>query len=76
MVADRPIMMGADAAAVVCGNAADGGGSFGGIGGPELPALLAKGLEWIIPSPPPTFNFDEIPVVTEEPYNYQTSEGH
>jgi len=34
----------------------------------------AKGLEWTIPSPPPTHNFEEIPVVTEEPYQY-TSEG-
>lgn len=31
----------------------------------------AKGLEWEhSPSPPPTFNFDETPVVTEEPYGY------
>ena len=30
----------------------------------------ATGLEWQIPSPPPTFNFDEIPVVTEGPYDY------
>ncbi len=30
----------------------------------------AKGLEWEIPSPPPTENFDQIPVVEEEPYNY------
>ncbi|MCX7717476.1 MAG: cytochrome c oxidase subunit I [Candidatus Sumerlaeaceae bacterium] len=34
----------------------------------------AKGLEWTIPSPPPTHNFEEIPVVTEEPYQY-TSEA-
>jgi cytochrome c oxidase subunit 1 len=31
----------------------------------------AKGLEWTIPSPPPTFNFDEDPVVTEPAYNYK-----
>jgi cytochrome c oxidase subunit 1 len=30
----------------------------------------AAGLEWMIPSPPPTFNFDEQPVVTWEAYNY------
>jgi cytochrome c oxidase subunit 1 len=30
----------------------------------------AKGLEWTIPSPPPTHNFDTTPVVDEPPYNY------
>jgi cytochrome c oxidase subunit I len=30
----------------------------------------AKGLEWETPSPPPTFNFDRTPVVTEEAYAY------
>ena len=30
----------------------------------------AAGLEWMVPSPPPTFNFDEEPVVTWEAYNY------
>jgi cytochrome c oxidase subunit I len=30
----------------------------------------AAGLEWQTPSPPPTFNFDETPVVTWEAYNY------
>ena len=30
----------------------------------------AKGLEWTTTSPPPTENFHEIPVVTEEPYDY------
>ncbi|UCF36047.1 MAG: cytochrome c oxidase subunit I [Acidobacteriota bacterium] len=30
----------------------------------------AKGLEWTVPSPPTTFNFDETPVVTEEAYDY------
>ncbi len=30
----------------------------------------ATGLEWMTPSPPPTENFNEIPVVTEEPYQY------
>jgi cytochrome c oxidase subunit 1 len=31
----------------------------------------AKGLEWTVPSPPPTFNFDEDPVVDEPAYNYK-----
>jgi cytochrome c oxidase subunit 1 len=31
----------------------------------------AAGLEWTVPSPPPTFNFDEQPVVTWEAYNYE-----
>ena len=31
----------------------------------------AKGLEWEVPSPPPTFNFDEEPIVTEPAYNYK-----
>jgi cytochrome c oxidase subunit 1 len=31
----------------------------------------ATGLEWTVPSPPPTFNFDEDPVVEEPAYNYK-----
>ena len=31
-------------------------------------------LEWQTPSPPPTDNFDETPVVTEEPYDYPPEE--
>jgi cytochrome c oxidase subunit 1 len=41
--------------------------------GPKAPQNPwgAKGLEWEkSPTPPPTFNFDELPVVTEEAYNY------
>ena len=30
----------------------------------------AKGLEWTTQSPPKTHNFDEVPVVTAEPYDY------
>jgi cytochrome c oxidase subunit 1 len=30
----------------------------------------AAGLEWMIPSPPSTYNFEEQPVVTWEAYNY------
>ena len=30
----------------------------------------AKSLEWLISSPPPLENFEEIPVVREGPYNY------
>src|SRR5438309_445304 len=32
----------------------------------------ASGLEWMTPSPPPTFNFEETPVVTWEAYEYET----
>ena len=35
----------------------------------------AKGLEWQTPSPPPTFNFDVTPVVTEEAYAYPDGAG-
>ena len=31
----------------------------------------ATGLEWTTASPPPTFNFDETPVVTQEAYDYE-----
>jgi cytochrome c oxidase subunit 1 len=32
----------------------------------------ATGLEWQIPSPPPTDNFEETPFITEPAYNYGT----
>ncbi len=41
---------------------------YGKIAGPN--PWGAAGLEWITPSPPPTFNFDETPEVTWEAYNY------
>ena len=41
---------------------------YGPVAGPN--PWRAKGLEWETPSPPPTENFDEIPVVTEEAYDY------
>ncbi len=45
---------------------------YGPIAGPN--PWGAKGLEWQTPSPPPTENFTEIPVVTEDAYDYaQTS---
>jgi cytochrome c oxidase subunit 1 len=34
----------------------------------------ALGLEWQTPSPPPTHNFTETPVVTGEPYDYHEPE--
>jgi cytochrome c oxidase subunit 1 len=34
----------------------------------------ATGLEWQTPSPPPTFNFDETPIVTTGPYEYSTEQ--
>jgi cytochrome c oxidase subunit 1 len=44
---------------------------YGPVAGPN--PWRAKGLEWETPSPPPTENFDEIPVVGEEAYNYANS---
>lgn len=47
--------------------------------GPKAPPnpYGAKGLEWEnAPSPPPTFNFDKMPVVTEEAYHYGEEEVH
>lgn len=36
----------------------------------------ATGLEWTIASPPPPHNFDAVPTVTEEPYNYAGGSSH
>ena len=41
---------------------------YGAIAGPN--PWNAKGLEWTIPSPPPSHNFDETPIVTDEAYAY------
>jgi cytochrome c oxidase subunit 1 len=46
---------------------------YGPIAGPN--PWRAKGLEWGTPSPPPTENFEETPVVTEEAYAYSTEEA-
>ena len=47
---------------------------YGPVAGPN--PWKAKGLEWTIPSPPPTENFEEIPIVTEDAYNYPVAEAH
>jgi len=31
----------------------------------------ANSLEWMVPTPPPLENFDVLPVITEDPYNYR-----
>jgi len=36
----------------------------------------AKGLEWTVASPPPTHNFEETPIVTEEAYAYEPEAAH
>jgi cytochrome c oxidase subunit 1 len=46
---------------------------YGPIAGPN--PWGAKGLEWETPSPPPTENFEEIPLVTEDAYNYANVGG-
>jgi cytochrome c oxidase subunit I len=47
---------------------------YGPVAGPN--PWGAKGLEWTIPSPPPTENFEETPIVTEEAYNYAGGGAH
>ncbi len=42
---------------------------FGKVKAPRNP-YNSKGLEWQTASPPPHENFDTVPVVTEDPYNY------
>ncbi|HEV2348821.1 MAG TPA: cytochrome c oxidase subunit I [Terriglobia bacterium] len=46
---------------------------YGKVAGPN--PWKAKGLEWTTPSPPPTENFEETPVVTEEAYAYSIEEA-
>jgi cytochrome c oxidase subunit 1 len=46
---------------------------YGPVAGPN--PWGAKGLEWQTPSPPPTENFEETPIVTEEAYAYGTQEA-
>ncbi len=46
---------------------------YGPVAGPN--PWGAKGLEWQTPSPPPTENFEETPIVTEEAYAYGTEES-
>ena len=35
----------------------------------------ARGLEWEIPSPPPTHNFDVTPIITHGTHQYAPSKG-
>ncbi|HEY9857501.1 MAG TPA: cytochrome c oxidase subunit I [Stenomitos sp.] len=42
---------------------------------PENP-WHATGLEWQTPSPPPTDNFETVPIVTQEAYAYPVEEPH
>ncbi|MBV9086492.1 MAG: cytochrome c oxidase subunit I, partial [Acidobacteriaceae bacterium] len=41
---------------------------YGEIAGPN--PWGATGLEWQTTSPPPSHNFEETPIVTDEPYAY------
>jgi cytochrome c oxidase subunit I len=45
--------------------------------GPKAKAnpWMLPGLEWRTPSPPPTFNFDETPIVTWEAYEFGEENG-
>jgi cytochrome c oxidase subunit 1 len=45
---------------------------YGPIAGPN--PWRATGLEWQTSSPPPTDNFLETPVVTDDPYNYEAED--
>ena len=42
--------------------------------GGRQPVATSKGLEWETTSPPPTFNFDRTPIVTEATHSYGTPE--
>jgi heme/copper-type cytochrome/quinol oxidase subunit 1 len=42
---------------------------YGKVAGPN--PWPATGLEWRTPSPPPTENFDETPIVDWEPYDFK-----
>src|ERR1700761_1559702 len=48
------------------------------IRGPKAPPnpWRATGLEWQTPSPPPVHNFEEIPTVTREAYDYEYLDGN
>jgi len=46
---------------------------FGKIAGPN--PWRAAGLEWQTPSPPPTENFPETPIVVDEAYDYALIDG-
>ncbi|WP_435018744.1 cytochrome c oxidase subunit I [Tundrisphaera sp. TA3] len=46
---------------------------FGKVAGPN--PWDARGLEWNLPSPPTAHNFEEIPIVTDGPYEYELQEG-
>ena len=46
---------------------------YGKVAGPNPWGALS--LEWTIPSPPPTFNFDETPVITGPAYPYEGREA-
>ena len=45
---------------------------YGAVAGPN--PWGATGLEWQTPSPPPTWNFAQTPVITQLPYNYTTQQ--
>ena len=45
---------------------------YGALAGPN--PWGATGLEWRTPSPPPTENFKQTPIVSEEPYEYSIRE--
>jgi len=47
---------------------------YGPVAGPN--PWGATGLEWKTSSPPPTENFEQIPIVTEEAYDYAKKETH